>query len=125
MSEPGQAPPSPLPWKVLGFMVVDADNNTVVTSTDATSDECGLVDVALIVEAVNTHAELQAEVARLQVARIGDTEIIGRWMCQCESAEAQLTEAIALIRDSWDMTAVEWIEAREKFLAHFDKQAKP
>lgn len=40
--------------------------------------------------ALTEQARLRQEVHRLQVARIGDSEIIGRWMCQAEKAEADL-----------------------------------
>jgi hypothetical protein len=37
-------------------------------------------------------AQLQAERTRLQRARIGDSEIIGRWQCQAEKAEAHVAQ---------------------------------
>lgn len=40
--------------------------------------------------AAHENTALRQEVERLQRARIGDTEIIGRWQCQAETAEARV-----------------------------------
>lgn len=91
----GQTPHSPLPW-TWEFTKVRYIAGTCWLIRDAAGRLVGTVDseheAILIVEAVNGRDALTAEVARLQRARIGDTEIIGRWMSQCERAEAQLAD---------------------------------
>lgn len=42
--------------------------------------------------------ELETEVVRLQRARIGDSEIIGRWMCQAENAESSRASLAQQVR---------------------------
>ena len=62
--------------------------------------------------------EQAQQVARLQVARIGDSDIIGRWMCRTEAAEAAMAahravERAALERaraaEAENVTLREWI----------------
>lgn len=111
MITPGQTPHSPRPWKVEWGALVTAADGSIVFDMCGIDFHCDEANAALIVEAVNTRAELQAVLHTTRMDR--------------EKSEAQLTEAIALIRDSWDMTAGQWIHVREKFLADFDKQATP
>ena len=54
---------------------------------------CGKEDCEWHMGLHTNEAFLEAEVERLTRARIGDAEIIGRWQCQAEKAEARLTAA--------------------------------
>lgn len=104
MITPGQTPHSPRPWKVEWGALVTAADGRIVFDMCGIDFHCNEANADLIVEAVNTYAELQAEVERLKVvASEAQLEVIffrdlsiARAQ-QVESAEAQIRDYPAVM----------------------------